>query len=199
MTHFSASLGWTLLDQTPEHALAATQTEPEPTEQMDLGTIVHGVLLTGEANVELIAASDWRTKAAKEQRDAARLAGKTPLLAHKWDEVKAMVDVARKRLEAFPPPTPFVGGHAEMSLYFKLDGVECRATPDWVSADHKLIVDFKTTGVSAHPRVWGRAMFTNGCAFQAGFYLRAVKQVYGTDPEFQFVVQETFQIGRAHV
>lgn len=191
---FTAHRGFTLIDKTPAHLQAEVEgvALADTSDVMDMGSVVHGCLLTGEANVVLIYADDFRTKSAREQRDVIRAEGKTPLLSHKWPAVQAMVQAARRQLERVEPPTPFVGGEAEASLYFDLDGVPCRATPDWISTDCAHIVDLKTTGASAHPGVWSRTMWGNGAAFQAGFYRRAVKTVYGVDADFRFVVQETF-------
>jgi hypothetical protein len=191
---FTASRGFALIDQTPAHVHAEVSGEvkAEDSDSMDLGTIVHGCLLTGESNVVLIEAKDWRTAAAREQRDDARAVGLTPLLAHKWSEVQAMVAAARRQLERVELPTPFVGGVAEQSLYFDLDGVQCRATPDWVSDDHAHIDDLKTVGTSAHPAAFGKAAWGNGNCFQNAFYRRAVKTVYGVNAEFRWVALETF-------
>ena len=194
---FTAHRGFALIDQTPAHVQADLLGErvDETSDVMDLGSIVHGCLLTGDANVELIAAPDWRTKVAKEARDAARLAGKTPLLAHKWDEVQAMVQAARRQLERHELPTPFVGGYAEQSLFFTLDGVECRCTPDWVSTDRHHVVEYKTTGVSAHPAAFAKSVWSNGYAFQAALERLAVATTYGLvlgDVDHRWIAQETY-------
>lgn len=189
---FTASTGFALIERSPWHAITELQQPDEPSDVMDLGTIVHGCLLTGEANAVVLDFPDWRTKLARDSRDAVRAEGKTPVLAHKWVEVQAMVKAARHQLERVEPPTPFVGGWAEQSLYFALDGVSCRATPDWVSTDYRHVVDLKTTSASAHPGVFSKAVWGNGNAFQSAFYRRAVKTVYGVAPEFRWIALETF-------
>lgn len=190
---FTESLGFTLIDQTPEHALAAATQVPEPpNEAMDIGTVFHACLLTGESTVLLIDAPDWRTRAARDQREAARANGQTPLLYHKWAEVKAMLTAVRRRLEARPDPRPFVGGFAERSLHFRVNGVDCRSTADWVSADNRRIVEVKTTGESAHPAAFSKALWGKGYAFQAALERRAIKTEFGVDAEHEWLVCETY-------
>lgn len=193
----SASTAHTIYTRTPwhawtEHPVLNPNYEREESDQLDLGNVSHGCLLTGDANVVLVEAPDWRSKAAKEARAAARAEGKTPLLAHRWAEVQAMVKAAREQLPAHEPPTPFTAGVAEESLYFDLDGVACRATPDWRHRDNRTVDDYKTTSASAHPAVWAKTIWSSGNAIQAAFYRRAVKAVYGVTPDFRFIVQETY-------
>src|SRR3990167_1259095 len=71
----SASLAHVLLTRSPKHAwLAHPRLNPawEPDEseaRQDIGTIVHALLLEGDASrVVVIEAEDYRTKAAKEAR-----------------------------------------------------------------------------------------------------------------------------------
>lgn len=191
---FTASRGFALIDTTPAHVQAEVsgQVPDEESEAMDVGTIFHACLLLGESNVRLVDFPDWRTKVARDTRDSIRASGKTPLLAHKWAAVEAMLKATRQRLEQLPDPRPLVGGEAERSLYFMVGGVACRATPDWVSGDHRRIVDVKTTAVSAHPAAFGKSVWSNGNAFQNAVYRLAIKECYGVDAEFAWLVVETF-------
>ena len=50
--------------------------------------------------------------------------------------------------------------------------------------------DYKTTGASANPDVWGRALFGAGHDVQAALYLRGVYALLGVEALFRFVVQE---------
>lgn len=191
---FTASRGWAMVETTPGHVKAELDglVPREDSDVMDLGTVVHGMALTGESNVVLVNAPDWRTKAAKEAKAAARAEGMTPLLPHTWEKAKAMVKALREQLDRHAPPTPFVGGYAEQSIYVTLDGVECRCTPDWVYRDYTVIRELKTTGASAHPAAFAKTIWGNGYAFQLALYKRAVKAKYGTDPDAAWVVQETY-------
>jgi hypothetical protein len=190
---FSASTAHRLLSESPLHAYNALLTPDLPTAEMDLGTVAHQVILEhSTAGVVIIDAPDWRTKVAKEARDAARAEGKTPILAHKWAVVEQMVAAVERQLEAFTPvPFAWESGLGEHSLYVTLDGVECRATPDWLTLDNKRIWDLKTTGVSANPAIFSRTLWDKGYHLQAALYRRVVLVLTDVLPEFEFVVVET--------
>lgn len=195
---FSSSIGHTLLSQSPRHAWTQHPAlnpdyQPEESDVMDVGTAAHGLLLEGKDAVVVIDAPDYRTRAARDARDAARLAGQTPILAHRWAEVQAMVAAARTQLDAFDPPDWLAdhAGMSEVSIFCELDGVAVRATPDWLSLDHTRIADYKTVSTSAHPAAFSRALWDRGYAMQHALYRRVVKQAHGTKAEFAFIVQET--------
>jgi hypothetical protein len=90
---------------------------PEHKKAWDLGSGAHQLVLgTGPELVE-VKADDWRTNAAKAERDAARAAGKIPLLSRDVAVVKAMAAA----LEAHPVAWNLLDpehGHAEQSLFW---------------------------------------------------------------------------------
>jgi len=57
---------------------------------MDFGEVVHSMVLGGGREIEVIDADDWRTKAAREAREAAKLSGKIPMLARKYSDAKKL-------------------------------------------------------------------------------------------------------------
>src|SRR3990167_5327922 len=65
--------------------------QPEHEEKFDLGSAAHAMTLNDDRAFEIIDAADWRTKEAKAQRDAARAAGKIPLLTAQYERTRAMV------------------------------------------------------------------------------------------------------------
>lgn len=162
-------------------------------EKFDIGTVAHALVLQGEQIVEVIEATDWRTNAAKEAREAAREAGRVPLLTKDWERVEAMVGATRRQLEMIPAePALFVDGRPEQTLIWQDEGVTCRARYDWLHDDLSAVDDFKTTGRSADPKEWGRIMFGFGADIQAAFYLRGLEKTLGVTPLWRFVVQENF-------
>lgn len=173
--------------------------EHDDAEHFDIGTAAHALLLEGGGNIEIIDAPDWRTKAAKEAREAARAVGKTPLLAHVQQDVIAMVDALRGQLDRHTDggAEMFTGGEAEQTLVWIDDGVWCRARVDWLRSDPTAIDDYKTTSASANPDAWTRTMFSTGFDLQAAWYLRGLRALTGErldDPAtFRFAVQETFK------
>lgn len=167
--------------------------QPKDDEKFDVGIAAHAFLLEGESGFVIIEAPDWRTKAAKEARAVARLAGKIPLLADRWGDVQAMAVAARQQLDAHEdPPRPLAGGKPEQTLVWQEDGAWCRARLDWLHDDRKTIDDYKTTSASANPEVWSRTLFGAGQEIQAAFYLRGLKAITGLEATFRFVVQENF-------
>jgi len=185
-----------LLSQSPRHAWWQHPTlnpeyVEEESEAMDIGTAAHAYLLQGETGFTIVDLPDWRTKIARDTRDAARAAGKTPLLAHRWASVQAMAAAARAQFAHVEPPIPFTDDTAEQSIFWTEQGVECRATPDWLSHDHLTIDELKTVGGSGHPSAFSRALWEKGYGMQCALYRRAVKRVHGKDAEFRWIVCET--------
>lgn len=192
----SSSISKILCESSPAHArVAHPRLNPgcadDEAEHFDIGTAAHAILLEGEAAVAVIDAKDWRTNAAKDARDAARAAGKIPLLAKIWADVQAMVAATREQLaDHADGKHMFLNGAAEQTLIWREEGVWCRARTDWLRPGN--VDDYKTTGASANPEVLSRTLFGNGWDIQAAFYLRGVKVLTGTDAMFRFACQETY-------
>ena len=193
----SASIATVLLADSPAHARHQhPRLNPffhrEEREMFDLGSAAHAYLLEGSSGFAIIDAPDWRTKAAKEERDAARTEGRLPILRHKWDDILAMVEAVNRQLDDFRDlPRPFSDGKPEQTLVWKEGAVWCRARLDWLSNDHEVICDLKTPGASANPDQWTRQMFA-GPDLQAAFYLRGVKTVTGKNATLRFIVSENY-------
>ena len=198
----SSSIARTLLGYSPLHAFTEHPKlnpglEREEKEMFDLGSAAHAYLLEGESGFVIVEAKDWRSKDAQSARDAARLDGKIPLLAHKWQDVQDMALAARQQLgEHEATPIPFAGGKPEQTLIWREGEIWCRARLDWLHDDHSAIDDLKTTSASANPDAWTRTMFGAGADIQAAFYLRGLQAISGggaRGTEFRFIVQESFK------
>lgn len=91
---FSASLGKVILDQSPLHAYLAHPrlggAVREPTAAMEFGTLVHKLILGEGTSIVSVNADNWKTAAAREQRNAAREAGKLAVLTSDLDEAAKM-------------------------------------------------------------------------------------------------------------
>lgn len=195
----SASIARILCTNSPAHARAAHPKlnpafERQDEQHFDIGTVAHALLLEGEAAIEVVDASDWRTNAAKEARDQARADGRTPLLEKHWTQVQAMVAATHNQLDYVDATPPmFSEGRAEQTLIWQeSNGVVCRSRLDWLHHDYSAVDDFKTTSRSANPEQWSRSLFSFGGDVQAAFYLRGLRAVTGRDAAFRFCVQETF-------
>lgn len=190
----SSGLVKILTTQSPLHAFMAHPRlnpfyEREESEDFDLGTAAHALLLEGDDLMVEVDADSWRTKAAKEQRAAIRLERKLPVLTKYAERVRAMVEIARQFY-------PLVGGVAERSITWseRVDGghIFCRARPDWLSLVSPLILDYKTVE-SADPRIFARQMIAMGYDIQAAHYTRAWRAMNENaveDPQFVFLLQE---------
>jgi hypothetical protein len=196
----SASLACVLLAKSPAHAyvqhprLNTAFVQPEVKKAWDLGTVAHSLLLEGYANVHVVeGVLDWRTKAAQEERDTARDAGKIPMLRHEFDEVSAMVDLAREELACWDiDPAPLTDGKPERTVTWDEDGVLCRCRPDWLRNDLSVIEDVKTTARGADPAYFSRkTVYEHGYDVRAAMYLRGVRAVTGVEARWRWIVVET--------
>lgn len=156
----------------------------------EIGHAAHTLMLTVGDPFEVVNADSWRTKDAKEVRDAALQAGNTPLLAKEYAQVRAMADAILEHPvagELFTRNDTVM----EQSLYWtdEQTGVACRARPDLAVNDWSLIVDYKTT-VSADPREFAKSIAKYGYHQQQAWYCEAVETLTGIRPEFVFVCQE---------
>ena len=189
----SASIAHVLWAKTPLHAWTAhprlnpyyTRTDDA---KFDVGTVAHAILLEGEDCIYTVHEDSWRKNVAKEARDYARSIGKVPLLAAARDEVMAMVDAVREKLDALPDPL-FVAGKPEVTLTWTEREVDFKARLDWLRDDYARIVDLKTTSQIDR---FERRIFDFGGDIQAATYRRGVNAVFGEmSAAFVWCVVET--------
>lgn len=194
----NASIAHTLLTQTPAHARMAhprlsPQQDREESSRLDLGTIAHGLLLEGDdSRVVVIEADDWRTKAAKDERDAARLEGKLPILVKDFDIVSNMVEIAQTTIGQSEVATEFSAAIPEQTLIWQEADIWLRCRPDKATPDWRVVFDYKTCAGTAHPAVWAKtSMVRYGYDLQAAINLRGVKALgLAKKTTFVFLVQE---------
>ena len=195
----SSSVAKILLDQSPLHAFMAhprlnPDHEPDQRDDYDIGTACHALVLEGEDSIVIVDAEDWRTKVAKQQRDAARADGRIALLRKHYNDVLRMAVALHEEVVASEPPSVLSMKHGvpeQCLIWQERNGIWCRARPDWLRNDHRLIADYKTT-TNAAPDAWIRSqLFGLGYDIQAAFYLRGLRAVFGHDAAWRWVVQET--------
>lgn len=155
---------------------------------LDEGTAAHlAVLGAGDDRVKIVEAPDWRTKAAQAARDDAYAAGQTPILAHKWEEIRTTRVAAIRR---HPLATALLsGGKPEQVLIWRdqATGVWCRAMADYLTPDW--IVDYKTCE-SAKPETLRRVVADYGYHIQDAYYRDGTAALGLGDLPFFFVFQE---------
>lgn len=164
-----------------------------PKREFDLGHAAHKLVLGEGEEIVVTEWDDWRTKAAREERDAIRATGAVPLLFHEGEQVHAMADQIRKHKQAGPLFAPG-NGIAERSIYWTHPetGVRLRVRPDWliVHPGVTAIVDVKTT-TDASPDACSKAIESYSYHQQGALYIDGV-QAAGLAPEgarFFFVFQ----------
>lgn len=198
----SKSLGVEMVDHSPWHAWTCSERLNPNFERVDkaifdLGSIFHKLILGKGDEIEVMAFDDWRTNAAKSARDLCRVRGHIPVLEKNMDEIEAMVAVARRQI-GFNDELAYAmsGGVPERVIYWEEETdcgpIICRAMIDWLPHSGDVMPDWKSTGVGAGPDDWGkRTMWDMGADFQAAFYARGVKKVFGRDLRMIFPVVET--------
>lgn len=189
----SASIAKILLSQSPYHAWCAHPAlNPDyksvEKDEFDYGKAAHALFLERtEDGLMVVEADDWRTKAAREMRDAARSSGKTPILARQLGKVRDMVRAADEFMARTPYPELMKRGKAEVPCEIEVDGVLLRCKVDWLPtatyADCP-VLDFKST-TDASPEAFGRLIPRLGYDIQARMY-----QLITGRPKFVFLAQE---------
>lgn len=167
-----------------------------PKDAFDLGHAAHLKVLGTGAELVVVEAPDWRTKAAKEAKATAHAAGKVPLLESDHQRVVDMAAAVRRHPIAGPLLAP-EAGQAEVSAFWidQATGVWCRARYDFlrhaVPGRRRLIVDYKTT-TCADPETIRRTVSSYGYFQQDAHYGDgAVRLGLADDPAFVLVFQET--------
>lgn len=194
----SSSMAKIIYNRTPLHAWKAhprlnPNFEADTADKFDMGSAAHALILGDPKHFEIIDAADWRTKEAKAARDAARAAGKIPLLTEQWDRVNTMVTFGLTQLAHHGDARgAFTKGKPEQTLIWQEDGIWCRARLDWLPESGSIFHDYKSTDASASPDAWQRILFSLGFDIQAAFYRRGIRALgLCENPEFKFIVQET--------
>ncbi len=192
----SASGAWTIVQACPLKYWWNSPMNPVYTPKhnraFDFGTAAHLAVLEPAqfaARTLIIDAPDYRTNLAKERRDAAYLAGKTPVLA---DQVDAVLRV-RKAIHEHPVAgNAFCDGRAEQSFTWRdpETGLACKARGDWLRNGNRYIVDLKTSS-SANPLSFPRTAFGLGYVLRAAWYIDGFELATGSRLEdYWFVVVE---------
>jgi hypothetical protein len=173
----------------------AADNPPEAKTTFDFGHAAHKLVLGAGADLVVVNADDWRTKAAREQQDLARFEGKTPILEGDMGVVTDMADAIRQKPLAaalFDPER----GKPEQSLFWTdaETGICRRARLDWLpdpsDSGRMILADYKTSR-SAEPAAFSKSCGSYGYHQQAAWYMDAVKAlVLAEDVAFVFVVQE---------
>lgn len=152
----------------------------------DFGSAVHATILGAGPAVELVDVDDWKTQAARDERDDIRAAGQIPVNRAEYDQVAAIADAVRSHPLA---AKLLADGQPEVSA-FCLDEatrVPLRCRYDWLADGYA--VDVKTT-VTADPKSFGRTAHNFGYHIQAAHYLAVARTLGRPLDGFAFVLVE---------
>ena len=164
----------------------------------DFGSAAHRLILGAGPEIALIDYDDWRTKAAKEEREAARAAGQIPVLKADYIQVAAMAEALQAHPLASAALDPKRGGKPEQSLFLQdeASGVWLRSRLDWMPDPHSalrpVIFDYKTTK-NANPDSFAREMANYRYHLQAAWYAHLYYEITGVDAPFLLIAQDKEQ------
>jgi hypothetical protein len=156
--------------------------------KFDIGTAAHAMLLEGANIIEMCDFADWRTNDAKAKRDAARNAGKIPLIKKHRDDVVAMVAAAEGFITHSEIAEYWAGAESELTGVALEEGIWLRARFDRITTSRRFIFDYKST-TDASPEQFSRQLIRMGYHIQEAFYRRVVRALGGVNPRFAFVAQ----------
>jgi len=175
-----------LLEESPLHLWCAhprlgAKTFTEPTKKLDFGTAAHSMVLGSGQEIVVVDADNWQTKAAREQRDSIREAGKTPILAHDKERADALHKAFFMRLKEFNLLEKFEAGKSEVTILTDEGaGVFCRVRLDRLHIDEQAgmvyIFDPKFCE-SANPSSLPKQVINMGYVVQEAYYTQALQRV----------------------
>lgn len=177
----------TLLHAWHDHPRSPNATPFQASKTMEIGKAVHAAVFGG-AELFIIEADSYQTKAAREQRDEVNRSGAIPILAKDLPRIEAMAKLASERFKGL------YGGpyHAERVAIWK-----CPRTHGWrrgmldTSAKAApIIVDYKTTEAAVDDESCIRRIFDQGLHIQAAAYEEAMSVL---NPEWAGRVRFLFQ------
>lgn len=165
-----------------------------PKRQFDIGHAAHQVVLGDDgAEIVVIDAGDYKTKAARTERDEAYEAGSVPLLSAEWVQVQAMA----ASIAAHPVASKlFSRGRPEVTLIWRdgPTGIWRRARFDWLpdAGPGRLIIPDLKTCASAEPDALSKAVNQHGYHQQSAWYRDGAIALGlgGEDTAFVFVCVE---------
>ena len=160
----------------------------------DLGTAAHAALLGGDERLVVLPYDSFRSKAAREDRDAAYNEGKIPVLEQTAEQVSAMAAVAREAFSRLLGRDLDDSDREHTMIWEQQDSLDstswCRARPDVFTHDRQWMIDYKTAS-TCHPLNWSKqTIASGGYDLQHAHYLSGAGHLGFHETRFGFLVQE---------
>lgn len=155
------------------------QVDDEATPAMDAGSVIHELLLGKGGGFVALPFKDFRTKDAKAARAEAIAAGKTPIIAGKFEIAQRLADVVRKRLPLIPGAESALeaGGSETVLVWRDATGIWGRAMVDRWGPTPFEIWDIKTTTAGLSDRALGTRV-ADGIDIKAAWYCRGLTRLW---------------------
>lgn len=158
-----------------------------------IGNAAHKLILGRGKEIEIIDRIDFKSKEARDLRDAATASGRVPILKKHMLAAERMVAAAWTQIKRHEADDCFRNGAGEVMIAWQEDGIWFRSLIDWLHDDLLTVDDYKTGGVSVAPHGIGMRMVDQGWDIQAAMIERGLAVL---DPEragrrrFRFIAQE---------
>lgn len=195
------SLAKIIVANSPRHAWVENPRlnpnyEHDDDTKFDIGNVAHRLILGRGKEIEIVQFADWRTKPAKEAREAAAAEGKIAVLEHQFNQASDMVSEAWLTLRKHEDKDAFTNGNAEVMIAWQEDGVWFRSLIDWLHDDLRTVDDYKSTAMSVAPHLLGLRAEAGGWHVQHAFIERGLAVL---DPEgagrrrYRNIAQENYK------
>lgn len=190
----SASMAKILLAESPykawySHSRLNPDYRDDRDPKFDYGTAAHAMLLEDDSsNLIIVNADDWRTKAAREAREAANSAGKTAILERHLTAVKRMVEVAHEFIAKSEIADYWPKAESELTSIWLDGGVWKRSRLDRITHDRSVVMDYKST-TDASPDGFSRQIPRMSYHIQEAFHSDSVEAHGHKRPKFVFLAQ----------
>jgi hypothetical protein len=157
----------------------------KPTKEMDMGSVVHRMVLGKGKDYACLPYDDWRTKAAQQSRSDARAAGLIPLTHVQHTQCE---ETAAAAVRAMAELGIRMSGRSELAVEWFEGDVQCRNMFDHVDLETGEILEIKTTG-DANPVRVERLAEEMGYRISAAAYIRSLLALH---PELRGRISYTF-------
>lgn len=170
------------------------QEQPEETEEMRIGTAVHGLLLEPNAFAGNFAYAPLgldRRKTEDKNRYAEFVAASEGKMVMKG-ESRAIVEGCVNAIKSHPTAMKIMAksSNEQVIVADLVEGVTCKGKLDLICVPCGILADIKTTGKSADHASFTYAMQDSLYWLQAGFYALLAEAMYEKEFRFSFIVVE---------